>query len=451
MRYLPHTPDDIDAMLRTIGAASIDALFQSIPDALRLKGPLALPPACSEPELWRALQGLAEQNATPQRWASFLGGGSYRHFIPAVVWQLVSRGEFLTPYTPYQPELSQGTLQAIFEYQSMMCELFGLDIANASTYDLSTGIVEAVFMAQRITRRSEYCVMQNVHPEIRAVTRTIVGLNPAAQATLVPYTRAGTVDLAALQCVLRPTCSACVVQYPSFFGTIEDLRPIADAVHAAGALLIVAVPDPIAMGLIEAPGTMGADIVVAEGQALGNPTSYGGPYVGIFATRTAYVRQMPGRLTGVTSDVLGRRSFVLTLTTREQHIRRERATSNLCTNQQLCALATTIYTAWLGKEGFRRLARINWEKAEYAREELTRLAGVRATFSAPTFHECVITLPCPAASLLAALQEDRIFGGIALSRWYDDLPNALLVCVTEENTREEIDRFVAAVERHIRG
>jgi glycine dehydrogenase subunit 1 len=280
MRYLPHTSEDISQMLAAIGVDTIDALFEGVPASLRMQQPLDLPPATSEPELLRDLHTLAGRNAHTMSWRSFLGAGSYHHFIPALIWQLMRRGEFLTPYTPYQPEIGQGTLQIIFEYQSMMCEMFGLEVANASTYDISAAVIEAILMAERITRRHDHCVIANVNPQYRAVAQTTVCADGESHTITVPYSAEGGVDMEAFTKALTPTCAACVVQYPSMFGTVEDLRPIADAVHQAGALLIVAVPDPIAMGLLEAPGHMGADIVVSEGQSLGIPTNNGGPYVG---------------------------------------------------------------------------------------------------------------------------------------------------------------------------
>lgn len=444
-RYLPHTSSDIAEMLQTVGVESTAELFDTIPKDLQLGRPLALPEAMSEPDLLRMMNDMATHNANVQSWSSFLGCGSYHHFIPSFIWQLVSRGEFLTPYTPYQPEVSQGTLQVIFEYQSMMCELFDLEVANASNYDLSTAVVEAVLMAMRVTKRQSYAVVSHLHPEYRAVTHTTLRQSGCYTEQLVSTTDAGAVDVESLQAALNEQCAAVVVQYPSYLGTTQDLREIADTVHAAGALLIVAVPDPIAMGLLESPGAMGADIVVAEGQALGNPVNYGGPYVGIFATRQKYVRQMPGRIAGATVDGKDRRGFVLTLSTREQHIRRAKATSNICTNQQLCALAVTMYTAWLGKEGLQVLARQNWEKAMYAREQLTSIAGVTAPFTTPHFHEFTIRLPRAACDVLSELREYEIFGGVARNRWEAEFPNDLIVCVTEQNTKAEIDAFVVAL------
>lgn len=445
MRYLPHTTAEVVEMLSVIGVDSIEKLFDGIPSELRVPQAMALPAATSEPDLMRELHGMADRNAHAPQFLSFLGGGSYNHFIPSWIWQLVLRGEFLTPYTPYQPEISQGTLQVIFEYQSMMCELFGLEVANASNYDCSTAVSEAVFMAQRVTKRRDYCIVDTVHPEYRQVAETTVCVDGTAHAHVIPHTTGGGVDMDALDRALQPSCAACVVQYPSFFGTVEDLRPIAERVHAAGALLVVVVPDPIAMGLLEAPGAMGADIVVAEGQPLGIPVSYGGPYVGIFATRRQFVRQMPGRLAGCTVDSIGQRGFVLTLSTREQHIRREKATSNICTNQQLCALAATMYTAWIGKVGLQKLARLNWEKAEYAKATLGAIPGVRVPFALPTFHEFVIQLPQAAESVLATLCEQHIFGGLDVGRWFPELKNHVVVCVTEQLQKEDIDRYATVL------
>lgn len=446
MRYLPQTDTDLQAMLQTIGVASVEALFTSIPKQLRNAQALDLPEAMAEPDLVRHLTALAAENATAAPWLRFLGAGCYAHYTPAWIGQLLLRGEFLTPYSPYQPEVSQGTLQVIFEYQSMICELLGMEVSNASMYDASTATAEAVLMAQRVTQRSDYVMLDSVHPEYRAVTKTIAEANGKCQGHRVPYQERGGIDMVALDTAMTDTCAACVVQYPSVFGTVEDVRPIADCVHQRGALLVVVVPDPIALGLIEAPGMMGADIVVAEGQALGNPMNYGGPGVGVFATRQQYVRQMPGRLSGMTTDADGMRGFVLALATREQFIRRERATSNICTNQQLAALATTMYLAWLGKSGLQDLARINWEKAQYAKTLLTALPEVTAPFALPTFHEFVIRLPRPAAAIATQLREQQIEGGVPLGRWYPSHTHDLLVCVTEQHQRSDIDRYVRTLQ-----
>lgn len=444
MRYLPHTKEEISSMLATVGVGSISDLFSTIPETLRLDEPLNLPSPASEPDLMRELKSMAALNKSTDNSISFLGAGSYNHVIPACVWQLVGRGEFLTPYTPYQPEISQGTLQVIFEYQSMMSEIFAMEVVNASNYDCSTAVAEAVLMAERVTNRNEFILCENVHPAFRDVTETTLFAGTRTVSHISKINKDGLIDLASLKNLLNDKCAAIVVQYPSFFGTVEDLQPIADLAHVNGALLIVVVPDPISLGLLEAPGNMGADIVVAEGQPLGIPVNYGGPYVGIFATREKYVRQMPGRLAGLTKDADNKDGFVLTLSTREQHIRRERATSNICTNQQLCALAATIYTAWLGKEGLKQLSKQNWEKAEYAKEQLAAVKQVSFPFNAPTFHEFVIKVP-NARAVLNKLKAENIFGGLEIAKFYPTLPDTLLICVTEVHRKQDIDKFAAAL------
>lgn len=446
MRYLPHTESETQQMLGAIGVRSLDELFATIPAAVRAPQQLDLPAPASESELMQALGALARANADVESWDAFLGGGCYNHYHPAVIQDLLRRGEFLTPYTPYQPEVGQGTLQVIFEYQSMMCELLDLDVANASNYDLSYAAVEAVLMAMRVTQRNHYCVIDSVHPEYRAVVHATLGQTDRFTAHLVASTPAGGIDREALAHTLRAhPCAACLVQYPSVFGAVEDLRPIAQLVHDAGALLIVATADPTCFGLLESPGALGADIAIAEGQPLGLPPSYGGPYVGIFATRQQFIRNMPGRIAGLTADTQGRRGFVLALSAREQHIRREKATSNMCTNQQLCALAVTIYTAWLGKVGLQKLAWLNWEKAEYAKQLFASIPGVTLPYTLPTFHEFVITLAQPVDHVLAKLREHHILGGIPLGRWYPQFSNNLLVCVTEQNAKASIDRYAAVL------
>ena len=444
MRYIPNTDQDRRAMLESIGVDSVEELFADIPQAVRLRRPLRIPPALAEAELVRELRELAEKNADAERYSSFLGAGCYNHFSPAVIGQLVLRGEFLTAYTPYQPEISQGTLQAQYEYQTLICQLTGMDVSNASMYEGASAAAEAVLMAQRITGRSHVVLAQAAHPEYRQVIRTY-----AAQLGLrfqeVAYAEPGTTDLGAVQQALGAESACLVVQSPNFFGGVEDLAPLAEAAHAVGALLIAVVAEPVALGLLKPPGDAGADIVAGEGQGLGTGMNYGGPALGFFATRDRFVRQMPGRLVGETVDRDGRRGYVLTLATREQHIRREKATSNICTSESLIALMATIFLVSLGPQGLRELALLNLRKAAYAKDRLRKLPGVGLRFSGPTFNEFVIRLRRKPADVLRRLRRKQILGGLELGRFYPDLADCLLVCVTEQNGRDEIDALAAAM------
>ncbi|ORJ55912.1 aminomethyl-transferring glycine dehydrogenase subunit GcvPA [Geothermobacter hydrogeniphilus] len=444
MRYLPHTDDDIRQMLEAIGVSSVDELFSAIPAADRLQRPLDLPPALSEPDLLRELDRLAELNTSSTRALSFLGGGAYNHFIPAAVDHLISRSEFYTAYTPYQPEISQGTLQAIFEYQTLICQLTGMDVANASMYDGASATAEAALMAVRATRRSKLLLSAGLHPEYR---QTVSSYCRYLGLELVEVTLAadGRTDLAALSPVLDTTVAAVIVGYPNFYGVIEPLADLADKAHACGAMLVSATAEPVSLGLLKSPGELGVDIAVGEGQSFGLPVAYGGPGVGFFAARKKAVRSMPGRLIGETLDKNGERGFVLTLATREQHIRREKATSNICSNQGLCALMVAIYLALLGKQGIRELAEQNLAKAEYAKRQIASLPGFSLPHQAPTFNEFVVATPRPAAELLRTLEADNILGGIDLARFDAADANRLLVCVTEQNSRDDIDRLVAAL------
>lgn len=426
-------------MLDAIGAKKIDDLFASIPGELRASGNLDLPHALTEPQLDREMRRLVFKNNVCS--ANFLGGGAYRHYVPSAVTELAGRTEFQTPYTPYQPEVSQGTLQALYEYQSMISRITAMDVTNASNYDGATGLAEACLMAKRIGRkRNTVLICDTVHPEWREVTRTTLN-STGINLTLVPN-KNGKLNRSNLNESLSEDVAAIVVGYPNTFGIVEDFADVAQAAHDKGALFIVCVPEPLALGLFEAPGNFNADIVVGEGMSFGLPTSYGGPTLGLFSTRQKFVRQMPGRVAGRTTDAEGREGYVLTLSTREQHIRREKATSNICSNQALCATSCAIYLSLLGKEGFARLARLNAARANYAKNELTKIDGVKVAFNAPTFNEFVIESPKPANDVLHVLASDMTYGGIALGRWYQGMDNHLLVCVTEMNTKEEIDLLV---------
>jgi glycine dehydrogenase subunit 1 len=441
LRYIPNSPDERADMLRQIGVASTEKLFDSIPEGLRLREHLNVPAAMSELELLKRFAEMGARNQAAQR-TGFLGGGAYSHYTPTIVDHLISRSEFFTAYTPYQPEISQGTLQAIFEFQTLVCQLTGMDIANASMYDGSTAMAEAVLMAERVTRRSKVIVSSAIHPQYLEVAHTYVqhaGID-LHRAEFDPAS--GQTPVSAFDAIDDQT-AAVVVQSPNFFGCIENLPALAEKAHAAGALLIVTVTEAMSFGLLKSPGAGGADIVVAEGQSFGVPLSYGGPYVGLFATRDKYARQIPGRLVGEAYDKNGRRGFVLTLATREQHIRREKATSNICTNEGLIALAATIYLETMGRRGIQEVAQQCAQKAHYAAREIGKLEGFSLLYSAPFFNEFVVRAPAPASQLLDKLAREKgIDGGIALSRFDSHLPNDFLVCVTEMNTREQIDALV---------
>jgi len=449
MTYIPHTDADRRAMLDTIGVAGIEELFTDVPAAQRFPT-LDLPEPLSELEVLRELQALSEGNVDVDHYSCFLGAGAYDHFVPSVVKHIAGRSEFYTAYTPYQPELSQGTLQTIFEYQSMVCALTGMDVANASHYDGATALAEAVIMALSVSRgkRNKVVLAPAIHPEYRAVARTYtqgMGLTYVGDDSL----RLDLDDLRGLVRAQGDDTACVVVQNPDFFGrllNVRKLQALADAAHAHKALFVV-VADPISLGLFKPPGDYGADIVVGEGQSLGNPLSYGGPYLGFFACREQHMRKMAGRLVGQTEDAQGRRGFVLTLATREQHIRREKATSNICTNQALNALAACVYLAAMGKAGLRRIAEICYHRAHYAAERITAIPGFALADETPFFKEFVVRCPQPPAEINALLWEDYgIIGGYDLGRDYPILDDSLLFCVTEMNTRSEIDYLASALE-----
>ncbi len=443
-RYIPHTEEDVKEMLDTIGVGKLEDLFKVIPEKDRLSSLLHLPPPLSERDLIEHLRYLQSPVYT-----CFLGAGAYYHFIPAVVPHLISRSEFYTAYTPYQPEISQGTLQAIFEYQTLMCQLTGMEVSNASMYDGASSLAEAVLMASRITKKRKVLLSEAIHPEYRQVIQTY--LDPDREPIiLIPYEKeGGRTDEEILLSRLDEEVSAVVVQNPNFFGVIEDLPKLIERVHQAGSLVIVGFSEAIAYGILAPPGSMGADIVAGEGQSLGIPLSYGGPYLGIFATRERFVRNMPGRLVGETVDLEGQRGFVLTLATREQHIRRERATSNICTNEGLCALMATIFLSCLGKEGLKELAVMNLSKAEYAKKIASRIHGCKLNFNAPTFNEFVLKIEGEPERILEQMREEKILGGLSLKRFYPELSQHLLVTVTEMVKKEEIDRWAEILAKSI--
>jgi glycine dehydrogenase subunit 1 len=444
LRYIPNSPEERTEMLEAIGLTSAEQLFDSIPQELRLQRPLNTPAALSEIELLDKFERLGQQNAAARR-ASFLGAGAYSHYIPTIVDHIISRSEFFTAYTPYQPEISQGTLQVIFEFQTLVCQLTGMEVANASMYDGSTALAEAVLMAERVTRRSKVIASASVHPQYLEVVKTYVQ-HAGIDLDVTGFDQTTGLSGSELGEAVDDQTAAIVVQSPNFFGCVEDLTVLADAAHAKGALLVVAVTEAMSLGLLKSPGACGADIVVAEGQSFGVPLSFGGPYVGLFATRDKYARQIPGRLVGEAYDKKGRRGFVLTLATREQHIRREKATSNICTNEGLIALAATVYLETMGRRGIQEAAHQCLQKAAYAARQIKTLKGFSVPFTGPWFNEFVVRAPGNAVELLARLAKDKgIEGGIALSRFFSDRDKDFLVCVTETNTREQIDALVAAL------
>jgi glycine dehydrogenase subunit 1 len=439
MRYLPKSDAERVEMLREIGAASIDDLFSVIPDEYRLTRDLNVPRQMGESEIVDHFKAAAAKNANG--YTSFLGAGAYKHYRPVVIDSLVQRGEFLTSYTPYQAEITQGTLQAIFEFQTMICELTGMDIANASMYDGSTGAAEAVMMAVRITGRDGVLVAKTSHPEYREVMHTYAQ-HQGHDAREVGYGADGRIDLAALEQTVNEDTACVLVQSPNFFGVVEDIPTIAQIAHSKGALLIVSIAEAVSLGIVRPP--VEADIVSMEAQSFGVALSYGGPYCGVIAAKEKYLRQMPGRLVGETKDTEGRRGFVLTLSTREQHIRREKATSNICTNQALVALMATIFLTVYGKQGMRELALQNLAKAKYAADTIGA-QGKLLFAKTPRFHEFVLQTDEAPEALNARLLEKKIIGGLSLKKWYPELGNATLWCATELTTKEQIDTAAAVV------
>jgi glycine dehydrogenase subunit 1 len=439
--YLPNTPDDVRAMLDAIGVKSVEDLFAEIPADLRLNRPLQLDPGVSEPEMARRVTRLAARNKPAAEAACFLGGGVYDHLIPAALDHLVLRGDFFTAYTPYQAEISQGTLQVIYEYQSLICGLTGMDQSNASMYEGASALAEAVTMALAHTGRTKVLLAQTVHPEYRQTVETLLGCLGATLVT-VP-SEDGAVDLTRLAELARDDVAAVVVQYPTFFGTIEDLEAIGELSRNAGALFVVAT-NPIALGMLTPPSVFGADIVCGEGQPLGIPMGFGGPFLGFLAAKQPLLRRMPGRIAGATVDKEGRRGYVLTLQAREQHIRREKASSNICSNQALMALNATLYLSLLGGEGVREVARQCFQKAHYLKMELGKLPGVTFPFSGSFFHEFVVRIP-NARKVLTKMAKDGIYAGLPLDTWFSGLKDHVLVAVTEKRTREELDSYVATL------
>jgi glycine dehydrogenase subunit 1 len=442
MRYLPKSPSERQEMLSAIGVRSAEELFVSIPPQFRLKELLDLPGPLSEAEIIDFFTKRGAENSGG--YTSFLGAGVYNHLRSVVTDAIIQRGEFLTSYTPYQAEISQGTLQAIFEFQTLMCQLTGQEVANASMYDGSTALTEAVLMADRITGKRRVVMSRAVHPEYRQVLATYAH-NLDIEVVEVGYTASGQMDLDALRTLVHEDTSCVVTQSPNFFGVIEPVAEITKIAHKLEALSVVAITEAVSLGAVKPPAE--ADIVAMEGQSFGLAPSYGGPFVGVIATRDKFVRQIPGRLAGQTVDGAGRRGFCLTLATREQHIRREKATSNICTNQALCALAATVHLCLLGKAGLKEMAAQNVAKARFAADLLTKLPGVKLAFTGPVFNEFLIELPRSVKIVNSSLRREKIIGPLAIGTWYSELSKRGLVCVTETTSRAEIERFAAALGR----
>jgi len=441
MRYLPHTEEDISTMLKVVGVDSLEELFSTIPEDYRKRGPLNLPDPLTEWELDLHMASLADSMAAMPEYRVFVGAGSYEHFIPSSVSSLLGRSEFVTSYTPYQPEISQGTLQGIFEFQTLICRLLGMEVANASMYDGASALAEALLMAVRITKKRKVALSVLIHPHYREVVKTY--LKPTGCGVVeLGYLENGKTDFSALDGMSE--LAAIAVQSPNFFGCIEDLATVHERALDHKAMFVTSFTEAIAYGLVKSPGSCGADIVCGEGQSLGIPQSLGGPSLGIFATKMEQVRSMPGRLVGKTVDKTGERGFVLTLGTREQHIRREKATSNICTNQGLCALGAAMYMASLGKNGIRELARLNYDKAEYLKGQL-RKAGFRIRFDSPTFNEFAVEPPGSFEPAYNKLLEEKIVAGLPLAPYFPELTNHYLMCVTETKTKEDIDTLVGRI------
>ncbi len=445
MRYLPHSDQEISSMLELIGVEKIEDLFSGIPADCRLTRSLDLGAPLAEADLQRHLQLLAAANQVDDSWSRFLGGGYYDHHIPAAIDHLISRSEFYTAYTPYQPEISQGTLQAIFEFQTLICQLTGMEVANASLYDGASACAEAVLMALRCGRkRSKVLLSRGLHPGYRELVATYVRYL-GVELMEVPLTADGRTDCTAVERLLDAEVAALVTGYPNYLGVVEDIETLAGLAHASGARMLVAVAEPLALGLYRSPGELGADIVIGEGQSFGLPLSYGGPGVGFMAVKQKDMRSLPGRLVGETVDGDGQCGYVLTLATREQHIRREKATSNICSNQGICAVVVSIYLALLGKNGLPQLARDNYSRASWLAGEIAALSGFSLPFSAPIFNEFVVSCPQPSSEILQRLEQEQILAGIDLTADYPEIKNGLLICVTEQNDRKQLDSLVAAL------
>ncbi|MBI5588059.1 MAG: aminomethyl-transferring glycine dehydrogenase subunit GcvPA [Deltaproteobacteria bacterium] len=446
MPYIPHTDKDVSEILKAVGASSVDEILESLPAALRARGPLNLPKGLSEQELKGLLKGLSEKNSTVEEYSSFLGAGAYNHYIPSAVGSLLSRSEFYTAYTPYQPEISQGTLQAVFEYQTLVCQLTAMDVSNASLYDGASATAEAVLMARRITGKDGVLLSGALHPEYRDTVQTYLKGSNDRISEVLYCTQAGATLPEALKGAVNDNTACVVIQHPNFFGSLEDIERLGEIIHEKKGLLIVVTNEAVSLGLLKPPGELGADIAVGDNQSFGNPLNYGGPYLGYMATKNEFIRQMPGRLVGQTVDRNGKTAFCLTFSTREQHIRRERATSNICTNHGLCALAASIHMASLGSRGLKKLALLNLSKAEYLKERLNSF-GIKTAFNSRTFNEFAVRVDKDPDAVLKALLKRSIMGGLSLKRFYPGLAHHILVAATEMNSKEDIDRFAAELSK----
>lgn len=440
MRYLPHTPEDIKEMLATVGCQSLDDLFKMIPPDSRRQKPLDLPGPLTEWEIMAKTSALAAKGGGD--WQAFVGGGSQPHFVPAIVPYLVQRSEFITAYTPYQPEMSQGTLQSIFEFQTLISRLVGLPVTNASMYDASTAMAEAALMAQRCTKRATVAVSSLVHPHWRQVLATYMAPKENVEIVTLPATAEGRTDLAALKGADKP--AVLIIQSPNVLGVIEDVPAAAEAIHGAGGLLATGFSEAFALGLLKTPGSQGADIVFGDGQSLGQGQGFGGPTLGLMSTKMEFVRNLPGRLIGQTTDKNGRRGFVLTLATREQHIRRSKAVSNICSNAGLCALTATIFMAAIGGTGFRQMAQVNLDRAEYLKAGLIS-AGFKPLVSGPTYNEFALVAPAGFEAKREALKAKKVMAGYGLEKWYPQYKGAYLFGATETKTKADMDAFIAGV------
>ncbi|MBN2323778.1 MAG: aminomethyl-transferring glycine dehydrogenase subunit GcvPA [Spirochaetes bacterium] len=443
MRYIPNTAGDIESMLSIIGVRDPDDLFRSVPEEFVLKEDLVLPPALSEPDLLSHMREMGAENAHAGSYKCFLGGGAYNHFIPSAVARIVSRSEFYTAYTPYQPEVSQGTLQAMFEYQTLMCELLGMDVSNASLYCGASSSAEAVLMALRVKKGGTVVLSEAVSPEYRRVIRTYCR-HGAASIVEAPFDESGATDVGRLEELVNGTTAAVLVQSPNFFGVVEDIERLSALVHEKKSLFVCSFTEPLAFGILRPPGDFDADICCGEGQSFGIPPGFGGPHLGILTAKENLVRNMPGRIVGRTKDEGGKDAYVLTLSAREQHIRREKAKSNVCTNQGLCALTATVYLEGLGKSGIRTLALANHEGAEYAKKKLLEADWVKLGFSGPTFNEFVLRLGHDPTEVVTRLLDKRMIAGIPLGKFYPGLGDCLLVTVTELVSKNDIDALADA-------
>lgn len=439
--YIPHTEEDKKEMLREIGVKSPEELFKNIPQNLRLKTPLGLPSSLSEIELLKEMRKLSQKNVNLNEYVSFLGAGSYDHFIPTVVDHLASRAEFYTSYTPYQPEASQGILQVFYEYQSLICQLFQMEIANASLYEGATALAEAVILAHNFNHRQKVLLSKTIHPEYRDTLKTYIEKTLGLSIEEINYEN-GITNLNKLEERISEDVSCVVIQNPNFFGYLENVREMEKIVHKFGSLYIICV-DPISLGLLIPPGEYNADIATAEGQSLGNHLNFGGPYLGIFTCKKKFLRKIPGRIVGETTDRKGQRGFTLTLQTREQHIRREKATSNICTNEALNAIRCAIYLSTLGKEGLKEVAKLCLQKSHYLAKKISQIPGFEPIFTAPFFKEFAVRCPISPYKINKLLLKNKIIGGFILEKFYPELKNSLLFCVTEKRTRKEIDKLIS--------